>query len=77
MWHSGALHGVVPEQSAQSEAGLSSNPDVSKRNIKKTELSFQRPHGLLSKPPGLRDLTMLHGHSAAAGRILSSWLTVK
>lgn len=42
MWHSPAFHGDVAEPSTQSKARLSSNPDVSNRNIKKTELSLYR-----------------------------------
>lgn len=42
LWHSPAFHGDVAEPSTQSKARLSSNPDVSNRNIKKTELSLFR-----------------------------------
>lgn len=63
----------------QSKVWLSTNPDVSNRNLKKTELSLslQRHGGLLSRPPGLCDPTKRHSHSSSAERILSSWLTVK
>lgn len=40
--HSRPLHQYAMEQSYQSKAWLSSNPDVSNRNIKKTEHSLFR-----------------------------------
>lgn len=42
LWQSPAFHGDVTEPSTQSKAQLSSNPDESNRNIKKTELSLFR-----------------------------------
>lgn len=72
------FHRDVIEQSTPSKARLSSNPDVSNWNIKKTKLSLFRGHAVCYlSPQVLRDLTTLHSHSASAERILSSWLTVK
>lgn len=44
--HSRAFQRDVTEQSTQSKAQLSSNPDVSNRNIKKTRLSLFRAHAV-------------------------------
>lgn len=81
LWHPWAIAGphtgMFYRRALKAKHGLAQNPDVSNRNIKKTKLSLHRLCGLLSKPPGLCDLTKLHGHSAAAERILSPWLAVK
>lgn len=44
--HGRPYHRDVIEQSTQSKARLSSNPDVSNRNIKKTKLSLFRGHAV-------------------------------
>lgn len=75
---SAGIAGLFHRAGVQSETRLSSNPDVSNRNVKKTKLSLFRGLAVCYlKPPRLRDLTTLRGHIAGAERILSSGLTVK